>query len=120
MVDIVTRETKVVSGDKKAEKSQTVAYIVYFIFGVIEVLLVFRLVFKLMGANPLSSFVNFIYLLTQMLIAPFVGIFRQTTTPGLETTAVLEPAALVAMVVYALLAWGIVQLVVILSRKLVE
>lgn len=117
MADIVTKQTTVSVGGDKAEKSQTVEYVIYFIFGVIEVLLLFRLVLKLMGANPISGFVRFIYGLSQIFVAPFVGIFHQATAPGIETTSILEPATLVAMVVYAVLAWGITQLVVILSGK---
>lgn len=104
--------------EEKAEGSQTVGYIIYFLFGVIEVLLLFRLVLKLTGASPASSFVTFIYSLTQIAITPFAGIFRQATTQGVETTAVLEPATIVAIVVYAVLAWGILKLVVIFSGKL--
>jgi hypothetical protein len=102
---------------QKVEKSQTIEYIVYFLLGIIEILLVFRLVFKVTGANPTSSFVSTIYALTQILVTPFSGIFRQATSAGVETTAVLEPATLVAIVVYAVLAWGLTQLVVIFSRK---
>ncbi len=80
-------------------------------------MLIFRLAFKLTGANPVSSFVSLIYSLTQIFIVPFAGIFHQATSPGVETTAVLEPSTLVAIVVYAVLAWGITQIVVILSGK---
>ena len=132
MADIVTKETTVTSGDAesktntpknaldggaKAEKSQSIGYIIYFLFGVIEILLIFRLVFKLTGASPGSGFVSLIYQLTQIFIAPFAGIFPQATSQGVTTTAVLEPATLVALVVYAVLAWGIAQIVVILSRR---
>lgn len=118
MSDVVTKETKTTLGEGKAEKSQTTGYIIYFLFGLIDVLLAFRLVFKLTGASPGSGFVNFIYSLTQIFIAPFAGIFHQATTTGIETTAVLEPATLVAIVVYAILAWGIIQLIAILSGRL--
>ncbi len=117
MPNITTKETTVTSGGGKAAQSQTIAYIVYFLFGVIEILLLFRLVFRLSGANPGSSFVSFIYSLTQLFIMPFSGIFPQASTQGVVTTAVLEPATLVALVVYAVLAWGITQLVVILSGR---
>ncbi|HJY98408.1 MAG TPA: YggT family protein [Patescibacteria group bacterium] len=93
------------------------ARLIYFLFGVLEVLLVFRLIFKLAGASYGSVFVNFIYSLTGIFILPFAGIFRSATTEGIETTAVLEPATLVAILVYAALAWGIVALVGILSRE---
>lgn len=105
------------SGEKQASTSQTVGYLVYFLFGVLEVLLTFRLIFKLAGASHGSYFVDLIYGLTGIFILPFAGIFRQATTTGVETTAVLEPATLVAMVVYGLLAWGIVALVRILSGE---
>jgi hypothetical protein len=120
MPDIITKKTTISPGGEKAETSQTVASVIYFFFGVIEILLVFRLIFKITGANPISGFVSFIYSLTQIFILPFTGIFRQATTTGVETTAVLEPATLVAMVVYAVLAWGIVELVKILSGKVNE
>lgn len=118
MTKIVTRKTTTSSGGEKATGSQTIGYIIYFLFGVIEILLIFRLVFKLMGANPVSSFVSTIYSLSQMLIMPFAGIFRQTTSQGVETTAIFEPSTLVAIIVYAVLAWGIAQLAVILSGRL--
>ena len=61
-----------------------------------------------------------IYSLTGIFIMPFNGIFRQATATGVETTAVLEPATLVAIIVYAVLAWGIVALIRIASRERAE
>lgn len=101
----------------KATSSQTVEYVIYFFFGVLEILLAFRLVLKLMGASISSAFVGMIYGLTGMFIAPFEGIFRIWFGRGVETTAVLEPATLVAIIVYAVLAWGIVTLLRVLSRE---
>lgn len=117
MGDIVSRKTTLTVRPEKADDSQTVGYTIYYVFGIIEVLLLFRLVFKLTGANPGSGFVNFIYSLTQLFITPFLGIFRSATTPGNVVTAVLEPSVLVALAVYAILAWGITQLVSIMSGK---
>ena len=117
MANVISRETKLVSGDEKVESSQTVAYLIYFIFGVLEFLLLFRLIFKLLGANPTSGFVSLIYSITQLFVLPFNGIFPLSTTEGAVTTAILEPSTLVAVVVYAILAWGIIQLVAILSRR---
>lgn len=91
--------------------------IVYFIFGAIEVLLAFRLVFKLLGANPGSSFVSFIYGFSGIFHAPFSGIFSRATTRGIETTAVFEPSVVIAMLVYAIVGAGIVKLVVVSSRR---
>jgi len=85
--------------------------IVYYVLGVLEVLFAFRLVFKLLGANPQSPFVSFIYSVSQAFLAPFSGIFRTATTKGIEAQSILEPATIIAMIVYAIIAWGIVKLI---------
>jgi len=90
---------------------------VYFIFGAIEALLAFRFVFKLLGANPSSPFVNFIYGFSGFFHAPFSGIFSRVTTKGAETTAVFEPSTLIAMAVYAIVAAGLVRLLVASSDR---
>lgn len=100
-----------------ATNSQTVEYLVYFMFGVLEILLAFRLVLKLTGASIASAFVGLIYGLTGIFILPFEGIFRRGYAPGVETTSVLEPSTLVAIIVYAVLAWGIVKLIRVLSGE---
>lgn len=101
----------------QATQSQTVEYIVYFFFGLLNVLLAFRLIFKLMGASLSSAFVRVIYGVTGIFIMPFEGIFSRGYAQGLETTSIIEPATLVAFVVYAILAWGTVKLVHLLSGK---
>lgn len=91
--------------------SQTVEYLVYFFFGVLEILLAFRLILKLTGASITSAFVGLIYGVTGVFILPFEGIFRRWYAPGIETTSILEPSTLVAVIVYAALAWGIIRLI---------
>lgn len=89
--------------------------IVYYVLGVLEVLFAFRLVFKILGANPWSGFVSFIYAVTQVFLAPFISIFRPGVTRGNMTQAVLEPATVIGMIVYAILAWGVVKLIDIIK-----
>ncbi len=108
----VTTEVK-----SEASKSQTVEYIIYFILGLIDVLLAFRFILKLTGANTSSGFVTFIYDLTKIFILPFEGIFSKGSAEGLETTSIFEPATLIAIVVYGILAWGIVKLIKIFSGE---
>ncbi len=102
---------------RNATGLQSVQYAIYFLFGLIDVLLVFRLILKIMGASTASSFVRFIYGVTWSFILPFEGIFRREVNQGIETSSVLEPSAIVAVVVYILLAWGIVQLLQIMSGR---
>jgi hypothetical protein len=83
---------------------------VYYLLGVIEVLMAFRLIFKLLGANPQNGFVAFLYSITGILAAPFFGIFRTFSAGVNGTKSVFEPATLISMIVYAVLARGIVSL----------
>lgn len=98
-------------------KSFPVVKIVYFILGVLEIFLGLRLILKLLGASPNNAFVPFIYNVTRIFVAPFSGIFSTAVTQGVETKAVLEPGTIIAMLIYALLAWGIVKLIIIIRNK---
>lgn len=84
---------------------------IYYALGVLEVLLAFRFIFKLLGANPISGFVIFLYSITNIFTAPFSGIFESVTTGGLSVQSVFEPGSLIAMLVYGIIAWGIVKLI---------
>lgn len=85
--------------------------LIYYILGLLETLLAFRLVLKLLGANPASGFVKFIYGVTGVFIAPFTAIFSPVVSQGLETRSFLEPATITAMLIYALIVWGIIKLI---------
>lgn len=81
--------------------------IVYYALDIIEVLLGFRFVLKAFGANTASPFVQFIYGASSPFALPFQGIFPDSST---GSAAVLEWSTLVAMVVYLLVAIGLVRL----------
>jgi len=114
---VVNTTTKNTSVKSTATSSQTVEYLIYFLFGALEVFLAFRLVLKLTGASISSAFVGLIYGLTGIFILPFEGIFRRGYAQGVETRSILEPSTLFAIIVYAVLAWGIVKLLRILSGE---
>jgi hypothetical protein len=79
--------------------------IIYAITGFIEALLALRFVFRLVGANPDSSFVNWVYDWSTPLAAPFAGIFGQDATiagQGVVTQSVFDWTALIALVVYGI------------------
>jgi len=77
----------------------------------LEVIFAFRLVFKVIGGNPDSVFVLRIYNVSGVFLLPFNGIFSSVVTNGVETELALETMILIAMIVYALLAYGIVRLI---------
>ena len=91
-------------------KDQTAKRILGVVFGIIEVILAFRLIFKLLGANPKNGFVQGIYNVTQGFVGMFDGIFSKVTTTGAETKAILEPSTLIAMLIVALIAWAVMKL----------
>ena len=78
---------------------------IYLLFGVIEVVLAFRFVLRLFGANAQAGFAQLVYGATAPLVAPFQGLFGTVQSEG----SVLESATLVALIVYALVAWLIVK-----------
>lgn len=84
--------------------------LVYWVFGLVEGLIAIRLILKALGANPSAGFSEFIYGITAPLVAPFMGLF---SNPAYQNS-VLELSSIVALVVYALVAWLIGRLVWIL------
>lgn len=100
-----------------ATNHETYEYLVYYIFGALNVLLAFRLILKLAGASSTSFFVNFIYSLSKIFVLPFEGIFRRSTAQGIETTSIFEPSTLIAIIVYSVIAVGIVKFIRISSGE---
>jgi YggT family protein len=84
-----------------------VAQIVDYILGIVETVLALRFLFLLFGANPNTGLASFIYTISNPLVAPFKGIFASTNVPG----AVFDWSILVAMAVYAVVAYALVRLV---------
>jgi hypothetical protein len=83
--------------------------IIWYILGFIEVLLTFRFVLKLLGANPYAGFASFIYDASNVFASPFLDVFRITQAQG----SIFEWTTLLAMFVYWVLAVGIIQLIFI-------
>lgn len=81
--------------------------IVWYVLGVIEALLAFRFVLKLLGANPGAGFTSFIYSVTHIFAAPFLSVFRSTR---IVEGSVFEWTTLLAMLVYWMIAIGIIKL----------
>ena len=86
----VVRQTKVVKpavltdSPQKTYDTKKVIFrsyqIIWYILGVIEVVLAFRVVLKLLGANTYSGFTNFIYAFSSPFAGPFAGIFGVTVS----------------------------------------
>lgn len=81
--------------------------VVWYILGIIEALLAFRFVLKLLGANPVAGFSRFIYEITYIFATPFLAVFNNTR---IVSGSVFEWTTLLAMLVYWMLAMGIIKL----------
>jgi hypothetical protein len=80
--------------------------IVWYLLGLVEVLLAFRFVLKLLGANSAAGFTSFIYGVTYIFAAPFLSVFHMTQVFG----SIFEWTTLLAMLVYWIVAFGIIKL----------
>jgi hypothetical protein len=94
----------------QASPKTTFINLVWFIYGLVAILLAGRFILKLTGANGASGFVKTVYSVTDVLSKPFDAIFGVTTASTTHFNSVFEPSILVAIVVYGLIAWGIVKL----------
>jgi uncharacterized protein YggT (Ycf19 family) len=86
---------------------------IWFVAALIDTLVGIRFVLKLFAASPLSSFVSLLYAITNPLVAPFRNIFPVSGTSGF----VFEPASLVALVIYPLIALALVSLIRITATR---
>jgi len=87
--------------------------ITYLVLGVVEALIITRVILKLLAANPSSGFVRVVYNVSAPLVAPFQEIFP---TPATQNS-VLELSALVAIAAYALIAWALVRIIAIFGQR---
>ncbi len=90
---------------------KTLYYTLNVLITVIEFFLGFRVLLKLLAANP-SPFVNWIYSASSGLRDPFDGMFNSFVTQGGH---VLELDTLFAMAFYALMYYFLFQLLVLVS-----
>ena len=90
-----------------------ISQIVWLVAGIIETLIGIRFVLRLIAANPEAVFAQFIYGITSPFLVPFM---RLTADPGVAG-AVLEFSSLIAIAMYALLAWAIVRITWVLFNK---
>ena len=84
-------------------KIARVVYIVYFVFAGLEMLLGVRVLLHLLAVNPDNGFATFINTLSGLFVAPFATLLQNPAFGGM----VLEVTTMVAMLVYAILAWVI-------------
>jgi hypothetical protein len=83
-----------------------VTQVIWYIFSIIEILLIFRFLLKLIGANAGATFTQFIYDVSYIFVAPFLYVVRSPVVSG----SVIEWSTLIALFVYWVIAWALVHL----------
>jgi hypothetical protein len=82
-----------------------VSRVIWFVAGVIILLLAFRFVLSLLGANTTNGFAQFIYNTSHPFVAPFFNLFSYNNIQyGVSR---LEVYTVVAILVYAAIAWAL-------------
>jgi hypothetical protein len=103
--------------DIGAERQTIIAKVVRFIWlgtGILEFLILLRMLLKLVAANPNTAFTQIVYGFTDLFLWPFSGLIA---SPTAGNGMVLEISSFFALLVYAVLAWGVVQLIRIFATS---
>jgi uncharacterized protein YggT (Ycf19 family) len=113
---VVRKTTRQVEPQAKGEAPQKVYekkknifrfnQVIWYVLGFIEVLLVFRTILKILGADQFAGFTSLIYAITTPLVIPFTGILRVSVTGN----SVIEWSTIIAAIVYLCIAGGLVYL----------
>ncbi len=104
----VIHERTVVTGSPL----DTIRRIVWLLFGVLQALIILRIVLLLLNANEGNDIVSFIVGITDPFVEPFRGMFNLDQVNG-ASGSVLDVAAIVALIAWTLveaLVLGIVSL----------
>jgi len=95
--------------DRSAEAARTayrISAFIWLMFGILISLIGLRVFLKLIGANSGNFFAQFVYSFTDVFLWPFFGLTGNPSANGM----VLEIPSIIAMVVYAIIAWVIAKL----------
>lgn len=84
-----------------------IQFLVDLFFGLAEIILGLRVLFRLFGANAFNSFVNWIYQTSDTLMSPFRGLFPSV---NISHGYSLDISALFAMLIYAIAGYVILAL----------
>lgn len=111
--EVVTTGSTVVrpSGGELARR------IVILIFGIIQILIVLRIVLLLLNAREGNDIVSFILNTSQVFVAPFNGIFNKDALAS--GGSILDIAAIAALVGWTILEWIVIWALSLFRRETV-
>lgn len=92
------------------------ARIVTFLFGILQVMLILRIILLLLVANRANDVVQFVMNVTQPFVDPFIGMFSMNRVTA-DQGSVLDVAAIVALIGWTLIEALILAAIRIFSRR---
>jgi hypothetical protein len=98
----------------REETLRRITGLIQLAFGVLNSFIGLRFLLKLMAANPANPFADLIYSITTPFLWMFEGLTRTPAFEGIE----IEFFSLIAIAVYSLIAWVIIQLLWILFARM--
>jgi len=107
--DGTTVQNRTEAHREQPSSTLVVRRLVWFVVGLIDVIIALRFVLLLLGANRSAGFTDFIYSISAPLVSPFVGIFGEPV----YGKSVFEISSVLAIIIYALIGWGITALLTI-------
>ena len=110
------REVKTVEREQGREhrvRTYKATQLIWLLLGLLEILLAFRFVFKLIGVNPANAFATLLYTVSGFFLKPFETLTSAPAAGGM----VLEISTLIAMLVYLVIAWALERIVYVLFYR---
>jgi len=107
------RTTQHESGQEQRVASFKATQLIWLLLGILEAALALRIVFKLIGVNEANPFAALLYAVTDLFVAPFASLIGAPAADGM----VLEISTIIAMIVYALIAWVLERIVYLLFYR---
>ena len=107
-----TNQTSTQSLQTEPRKDQRINNVLWFITGIICVLLLMRFLFLLLGANNVGIAL-FLYNLTEIMVAPFAGVFG---SPAFGESY-FSSASLLSIVMYLLITLGLTKAITLAYTK---
>jgi len=120
---VVTREPAAASSVRTTERTHVpagpsgAAYasrIVTFLFGILQVALILRIILLLLVANPGNDVVDLILTITNPFVEPFVGMFQLDRVTA-DQGSVLDIAAIVALI-----GWTLVEALILAGIRIFD
>lgn len=107
------RSTVVERAEVSPSGGEMIRRVVVLIFGIIQALIILRIVLLLLDAREGNAIVSFILSTSQLFVAPFEGIFR---TDALRSSgSILDIAAIAALV-----GWTILEMIILWAVNLMR